>query len=289
MPLLGLLGFAAALAAEPAAAPAPGAVAAVLSSDAAYYTEALEGFRAEMGADAPATVLPAVPAWPAGVKVVVAFGARAVRADPPKGAVLVYALAPGTRVEPGRRAVRVAMMPPAPRIIGRLKELMPDARTLAVFWTSAPFEETVRAMREAGSASGIKVWAERVAGEDELPDRLRALRDEPDAIWLPPDPALVTPQNFAVLREYSWARGVPLVAPTAGLAERGAAIALASSYREIGRAAARAAQAALARGRLDAVAYPERLETAINPGAAAKAGLKFTAAAVSSADRVFGP
>ncbi len=283
-----LAGMILALGPAAGAVPGPRNVVAVLSSESRYYREALAGLEAELGGPVAVTVLPDRPALPDRVRVIVAFGARAARASFPSRATLVYCLAPGVRVEAGggRMAVRVDMLPPARAVLARLRELQPGLRTLAVFWLSGSVEDAVRGMREAAAAAGLALRAARLRDAEELPDRLRGLRDKPDAIWIPPDPLLVTERNFAVLREYSWANGVPIYAPTAGLAEKGAAVALSSGYQDIGRAAALAVRNILEDGTPPEAVYPERLETALNLGAAARTGLVFSRSILASADRV---
>jgi hypothetical protein len=90
---------------------------------------------------------------------------------------------------------------------------------------------------------------------EELPALLRSLPPS-DALWLAPDPALVTPTTFAAACEYARSRGVPYFAPAPGLTERGATPGLAPDFLAAGLRAAAAARVALAGGGVLEEAFP---------------------------------
>lgn len=245
---------------------------AVLSSDSAHYRQALEGFTEAWGSTV--TVVGAGESPAPGARAFAAFGGKAAARSWPRGAVVVACLAPSIIDDPGDAVTRVSLLPDPGALIAQLRALVPGLWILRVFWSEEPSRVDAEALIAAGERQGLAVLSERVAPASRLPDHLRALTGKADALWLMPDPALVTEENFAILREYAAAVKVPLFAPTHGLAERGAAATIAATYRDMGRAAALALRARLAGGAAPDVVFPERVSVRANGPEARAAGLK---------------
>lgn len=255
--------------AEPAAAP-PEAVAVVLSSELPAYREAWEGFREELGAGATVQVLAdRPPVLPAGVRVVVAFGGKAASAQYPRRAFLLYSLSPGIGKVPHPGAVPLRMLPRPERLAEELVSIQPGLQSLAVLWVSRGFAAYIRALGPALRARGVILRARRLAGDQELPEALRSLGEEAEALWLPPDPLLINPASFVTLSAFSRGRGLALHSSLPGLVEKGASTSIAPGYREIGRSAARAVRGILAGEAPPAEIFPESCETIVRRGAGA--------------------
>ncbi|MBI3566317.1 MAG: hypothetical protein HY079_14070 [Elusimicrobia bacterium] len=258
-----------------AAAPASAAVRAVLSSESEHYRQAYEGFQEAWGESVPAAILGRDEV--AEGDVVVAFGSRAAMRPWPGAPFRVACLAPGA---PRRDdLVSVEMLPEPGPLVARIKRLMPRIKVLRVLWSSALEDGQVGELAAAAEAQGIKVLSERVEDPARLPEHLRLLSGRSDALWLMPDPLLVSARNFAVLREFSAAARVPFFAPTEGLAEKGATATLAAPFRDIGRAAAAALKELQAGGRPRDHYHPSRVVVTVSLSAARASGLDLAEAA----------
>jgi len=261
----------AALLAAPAAAEGPTAV---LSSDSGHYRQALEGFVEAWGSSV--TVVAAGAPAPADARAFVAFGGKAAARAWPEDAIVVACLAPGVADLANDGITHVSLLPDPAVLIARSVSLFPSLKVLRVFWSSESSRDDAAALARAGAERGVVVQLERVAPASRLPARLRELtgKGKADALWLMPDPALVNEETFAVLREYAAAEKLAFLAPTVGLAERGATATIAVTFRDMGRAAA-----ATLRARLDGRVEPEALRAArvtvtLNAAAARAAGLE---------------
>lgn len=94
---------------------------------------------------------------------------------------------------------------------------------------------------------------------------------------------LITRENLTIMKDFSWANGIPFYGSTKGMTRDGAAASIGVSFAEMGKAAA---AAALALGKGDALPdtiFPEQAEITINSDAAAKCGLKFPRAVLDEA------
>lgn len=265
-------------------------IVAVLGSDMRPYRETFASCQAAFGRAVP--VLPLGAEIPDSAKVVLAFGAKAAIEPYPGRVTLIYAIAPGLLVtrktHPGP-SVKIKMEPEAGALLGRLREIQPGLKRLAVLWTRTSAVRAADAERlvRMGAARGVAVSSERLDDAGDLPDRLRALEGRIDAIWLPPDPLLISAGNFDILKHYSYDNDVPLYAPTAGLAEQGATAGVSVTYEEMGRTMAAAAKAALSGAALTADLHSEKVHVSINRVAAAEADLEIPAEALRFADKVF--
>lgn len=265
-------------------------VAAVLSSESEAYRLALEGFNEFTGRPAPVTILSKnAPVFEKRVKVAVLFGARASLAEYPPRVSRVYCMAPGVSwsAAADRETAAFIQMTPEPRaFLARLKELQPALRKLAVFWLSPALGVYCDALREAAAGLDIELVARQVKTAGNLPEALRSLPGIPDAVWLPPDPGLVTASAFATLRDFSVSNKTAFYVPTSGLAEKGGLASVSISFKEVGRAAAKAA-ARLSEGRGPGnPVYPENIEVTLNLSAAKDIGFAFPGEEIRRADRV---
>lgn len=260
-----------------AAAPSSAAreVVAVLSGAPGPYQDAFAGFTREFGREVPTVRLPdRVTA--AGASVIVAFGGAAAVQPYPKGATLVVCLAPGLKTRSSHRGpvVRVMMKPPAGKLLLELLRLQPGLKRLAVLSRGLDTDAYAAELKHAGAALGMEILIPAASGPDGVAGALRAGHQAgADAVWLAPDPLLVTPANFETIKRFSWDNRLPFYAPSRGLAVAGAAAAVSVSPAEQGRQTAILALRALAGRSLPEFVYPEKTEITVNLESALKSGL----------------
>lgn len=264
-------------------------VLAVLSSDLSAYQEAHAAFAAVYGQGAGVRNLSDGGfSVPPETLLIVAFGRKAAERDYPSRVKLIACLAPGlpARWAGNRPAVVISMLPPPEKLVAALKGIQPGLKRLTVIWSSSAFEDYLGSLRQASGVTGIEIRSERLAAAAGLPDRLRGLIGKTDALWLAPDPQILTEQSFSVILNVARASGLPVYAAAPGLAERGAAAAVFLSFRESGRVAALAAREALMGGESGNPVPAVKITTVLNLTAAKKSGLNIPAEAVSHADLV---
>lgn len=275
------------LAALPAAAAAQEVVA-VLGADLKPYREAYESFQEKLGRPVP--LLPLGAALPKETKVVAAFGGKAAVQRYPARVALVYGVAPGLQVGPDVHdgvTVKVAMEPAAGAVIENLRQVQPGLKKLSVLWSNDAFEADAEELKKAGAADGIEVDSERVEDLADLASILRRLKGADRAIWMTPDPLMITPRNFETIRQFSYGNGVPFYAPTEGLAERGAVAAVSADYAQIGRTAAAAAAALLSGESQPARVHVSAVTLSVNLSAAKAAAIVVPPEALKRAAKVY--
>lgn len=250
-------------------------VIAVISPPPGPYEAAHRAFVAEMGRDVPAVRLPGR-LRAARARVVVAFGGQAAVQSIPETSTLIVCLAPGLakRLSRSGGLAHIAMRPAPDRLLSELRRVQPGLRRLAVLSDGLDSKAYISGLERAGSGLGIRIIAPRASGRDGVPGALRSLlAEKADAVWLAPDPGLVTPENFQTIAQFSWDNDIPFYAPTRGLAAAGAAGAVSVGPEEAGRTAAELARRALAGEALPELVYPTRTGIVVSLASARKAGL----------------
>lgn len=273
-----LLLFAAISAARPFG---PSGVAAVVSPPPGPYQAAFASFRREVGLDVRGLDISAA-SRASGAKVVVAFGGKAAFQTYSDSTVLIACLAPGraNTIRHGGPVVYVSMRPSPAKLLSEMKRLQPGLRRLAVLTRGSETPSYAAALKAAAPA-GVEITVAGDGVTEDIPSALRALvSPKPDAVWLAPDPKLVTPESFQAIVQFSWDNDVPFYAPTRGLAQAGASASVYVSPEEIGRVAADLARRALAGETLPRIVYPEKTSIVVNVGSARKAGLRADPAAL---------
>ncbi len=263
-------------------------VVAVLSSSPGPYQAAYEGFVKAFGRKIPSFRLPARPAT-ARARVIVAFGGEAALQSYSETSTLIVCMAPGilSKLAHGGPVSFVTMKPHPAELLAQMKTVQPATlKRLAVLGSSHDSELYMAELRRAALTVGLEIVGARVNGPDGVPDALRSFVGKADAIWLAPDPALITPETFQAIKQFSWDHEMPFYAPTAGLAAAGAAVAVSIAPEEAGRQASELARQALAGDELPEFVYPDKTQLTVNLPSAAKAKLTIGADAVGKADKV---
>jgi putative tryptophan/tyrosine transport system substrate-binding protein len=263
----------------------------VLASNSGPYREALQGFQDVFGnASAIHSLTDGTPKIPSGTRVIVAIGGKAaLYGQYPPQATLVYCLAPGTNIGKDThrgKFVKIHTSPSVSLTLGRIKELQPSLKKLAVIWAGESIKDYFAHKDDVLKKLDVEMISERVLKPEDLPDHLRALKGKVDAIWLPPDAVMVTPQNFATIKEFATANAIPFYVPSEGLVEYGAVASFSASFKEIGALAAKMSQQALQGSLAVDHVFPEQIHYTINLPAARNANLKIMPEVLKQAEKV---
>jgi len=264
-----------ALSSMPSLCPAQEA-AAVLSRGSGLYFHTFLSFQKALGRPITAFDLSKEkPQLSRDLKAVVAFGSKAANFDYPAKIKVIYLLAPGYTAEgPKGRFTRISSRPDPALAIDAYLKLQPGLKRLAVFFKEPARETYLSELVAAAELRGVAIVPVGLTSAAEMPDQLRTLSGKADAIWLLPDPALITKVSLQVLAQFSCSNKVPYYAPSGGLADLGAAGAVAPDLNEIGNTAASALQQILSGKTQPGTIYLKSAETTINPEFINRCGLQ---------------
>ncbi len=245
------------------------AVIVVLSSNSGPYQHAFIGLKEAFGQSVPSWVVSEGELRiPPNTRVIVAVGGKAaVYPSYPPNSFLIYCLSPGIRLAVGEHPGGILEIQTSPSVystLSKFKELQPSLKRLVVLWSSEAIKVYFDQKKEIADRLGVELISDRVRNSDDLPDHLRALKGKVDALWLPSDAAMITPKNFATIKEFSLGNGIPFYVPSEGLVEQGATASVSASFEELGALAAQMAHQAL-KGPLNTDrVFPEKYHVAVN-------------------------
>ena len=136
--------------------------------------------------------------------------------------------------KPGANVTGTSDVAPIEEQVGLIGELVPDAKTIGVVYSSAEVNSKVQveALTKAAKAKGIEVKSQTVTSVTEIPQALEAMGDV-DTIYVPTDNMVVS--GISSLIKVANDKKIPVIAADSGAVEGGAAATLGIDYTELGR------------------------------------------------------
>jgi len=122
--------------------------------------------------------------------------------------------------------------------LAALKAAAPDVHSVGLLFGRATGAALARRAHAAADAAGLTLVEAPVSSLSELQKVARDLIGRVDALWIPADPTVATPEAFRTLLELSLAHRKPLLAFSESLVRSGALVAVAPDYAWVGSQAA---------------------------------------------------
>jgi ABC-type uncharacterized transport system substrate-binding protein len=132
--------------------------------------------------------------------------------------------------------VRMEMAPSM--VLAQFQLFAPDARRIGILLSASNSDPFVGEAIQAAKDAGFEVKARRVTSARDVRRQAAGMLREVDALWLLPDPLVVTPSNFHFLRSQATRSRKPLLAYSETLVDAGALMCVAADREAIGRTAA---------------------------------------------------
>lgn len=135
---------------------------------------------------------------------------------------------------PGGNLTGTSDMAPVAEQIGLLKELVPDAKTVGIVYSSGEVNSQVQVdeFTEIAGGEGLEVKTQTVSSANEIQQAVEALGDV-DAIYVPTDNMVVA--GIASLVGVAEQKQIPVIAAESGTVEGGAVATLGIDYFELGK------------------------------------------------------
>jgi putative ABC transport system substrate-binding protein len=280
----------------PRAAAAAGGVLAVTDSRVPQYKEALaaaQGVLHDMtvvelrAADAAAQVKAAAPA------VILAVGQKALQvagAAAPQTPV-VYCMVLGNAAVSTRTVTGVRLEVAPATQLRHYKDVAPSARRIGVIYDPRASERYVdEALRAAGQI-GLTLVAKPVSDARQVRSALAQIADGIDALWLTPDPALVSAEMFNFLLVFTLEHKIALYGFLDSFTKAGALASVAPDYRAVGGQAARMVRDLISRPAAERLPVPAPIpslgELSINVKTAKQLGLEIPQSTLAKAQQVY--
>jgi ABC-type uncharacterized transport system substrate-binding protein len=251
VPRLAAIAVALVLAVTPASAVRQPRVLVVTSNDVPQYRQPVEAFVAahtgdvrvidiggskESGRD---RIRRAVAEGP--VDAVFAVGAQAawISREVLPGVPLTFAMViDWQRYGLGANASGISVELPVDALLTRFKLLLPSLRRLGIITSDQASSMTLADAGAAAAELGIELVREAVSASEDVPGAYRRIRSTIDALWMIPDPVVVTHDNFRYLANRTLYDDVAFLAFSENFVRAGALLSVSPDYATMGSQAA---------------------------------------------------
>ncbi|MDP6934221.1 MAG: ABC transporter substrate binding protein [Myxococcota bacterium] len=175
-------------------------------------------------------------------EVVLALGAKAAYTAVTElpGTPVVFAMVfdPARYGIEGAYVTGVTMDVPPSMVLEQVALFLPQVNHIGLLVSQGHQSDQVANIVTEANAHGIKVTARRISHPRDVPRAFAAMRNEVNALWLLPDPVLLTPRNFQHLRGETTRLNMPLLVHSEALVQAGALMCVAPDYDLVGSQAA---------------------------------------------------
>jgi len=120
------------------------------------------------------------------------------------------------------------------REVAALKQIVPGATSIGYLCGAGADPDERRRARAAAKGAGLAFVEAPIASAADLPGVARRLATEVQALWMPADPLVATPEGFKFLLALSLQSRLPILAFTDALVKKGALVAVSPDYAEAG-------------------------------------------------------
>ena len=138
----------------------------------------------------------------------------------------------------GDNASGISVELPVDALLTRFKLLLPNLRRLGMIYSDQASSNTIADAGAAAADLGIELVREAVSDAEDVPGAYRRIRSEIDALWMIPDPVVVTHDNFRYLANRSVHDDVPFLAFSENFVRAGALLSVSPDYATMGSQAA---------------------------------------------------
>ena len=184
----------------------------------------------------------------------------------------------------------VAVEIPVAALFTRYKLLLPHIERIGVIHSAGVSPASLADAREAAAALGMELVEQRVRYGDAVPGAYRRMRRSVDALWMLPDPIVVTRENFRYLRDRTRADEIAFLAFSENFVRAGALLSISPSYATMGAQAAALLAELIGNptspGSEPRVQHPLGSKLVINSDTASALGIELDASLLSMADDV---
>jgi putative tryptophan/tyrosine transport system substrate-binding protein len=178
---------------------------------------------------------------------------------------------------------------PLDRQVKIMRIFLPTLRRVGTLYDPEKTGSRVKNAVEQAGIFGVQVNGLPVESEKNVPQQLRALFQNVEALWLMPDSAVLTHESIPFILESALARRIPVIGFSPELTKLGALLSISIDYGDVGRETGLLVKRILdGQGLLPLNPMPiERLKITVNLKSARFLGMTFTSEQMSLIDETY--
>ena len=124
---------------------------------------------------------------------------------------------------------------PTERQLKILRSFLPSSRRLGMLYNPGKSGSKLKEEVQEGRTNSFEVHGYPVESERDVPQQLRLLLGENDALWLIPDSTVLTNESVRFILDTSLERRVPVIGFSPEFTRLGAFLSISTSYTQVGR------------------------------------------------------
>jgi len=150
--------------------------------------------------------------------------------------------------------------------LSAIKKTVPHIKTVGLIYDPSYSERFAKDAAKASRSTGINIIAKKISRTKDFPRMLSDMKDEIDALWMVPDPTVITPEVIEYSFLFSIENNIPLIAFSKKYLEAGALVSLDIDPNDIGRQAWELADRMLSGTDMKQIknTYARKLDVSIN-------------------------
>ena len=190
---------------------------------------------------------------------------------------------------PGKNVTGTLDMPVIADQIGVIKEVLPEAKTLAILYTSSEANSEIQAEEAKAAAEqlGMNVFIQTASTSNDIPQVISSVVGSADAIYIPSDNAFAS--AMATVNAVAVENQIPVFCAVEAMIAEGGIATTAIDYYELGKQTAAQAVRIIEGENASDIAVETQKECAlvINETFAKSVGVEIPASVLESADRTY--
>jgi putative ABC transport system substrate-binding protein len=189
--------------------------------------------------------------------------------------LFLMVLNPTKIVQEAKNITGVLMTPSPVQQIDLIRKALPSVAKIGVLYDPVNLAKYVRQAADAARPLGLELVAREVRAPREVPGALLRLRGEIDALWMLPDPSVVSPETMEFFILFCGENRIPLITFSRKYVDMGALLALDVNPYDMGMQAGEMATRLLQGTDIRSIPRADARKTLkwVNPGVARRLGL----------------
>ncbi len=189
----------------------------------------------------------------------------------------------------GKNIAGISLAIPIQQQFEAVQSIIPTRKNIGVLYDPEKSGNLLDEMRKVASRLGITVIPREVSSPKNVPQILRKLLPDIQALWIIEDSTVLTEESFEFILLTSIEHNLPVIAFSEEFVKHGALVSLSSDYTEIGKQAGRLALKILTgqSPSLFSILQPEKPRLVINLKTAKNLGIEIPPVILEAADRLY--
>lgn len=185
----------------------------------------------------------------------------------------------------GKNIIGIPLDVPAAEQFKVLKRILPSLRRIGIIYDPKRSGELVENAKGEAQDLGLSVKTVKIQNRNEVPNAIREMKDQVDALWMVPDSTVYSEESLPFIFTFTLDEKIPFMAFSESFVDAGALLSLSSDYEDVGRQGSLKIDEILI-GKAGNSSQPSRYRMVINLKTARRLNIEIPASIQEKASRI---